>query len=177
MPSSVTTEFERPRYFTGKLLTAEDLELEQRHHVERRRLLNRMLHGAGIVSGLGVAGGPQSVTVAPGFALDPLGREILVSEPEQLAIPACDEAVSVCVLYAEVETDRGTIRETYELVATAAAVPEHAVVLAVVERGAVRTQGRRGRRRLTGAQNAQKTGTSSTATTPNSTRSGRPSLQ
>ena len=113
MPSSVTTEFERPRYFTGKLLTAEDLELEQRHHVERRRLLNRMLHGAGIVSGLGVAGGPQSVTVAPGFALDPLGREILVSEPEQLAIPACDEAVSVCVLYAEVETDRGTIRETY----------------------------------------------------------------
>ena len=130
------TDFERPRYFTGKLLTAEDLELEQRYHLERRHLLNRMLHGAGIVSGLGVTAGDDSVTVAPGFALDPEGREILICEPRQLAIPECDEAVSICVRYAELETERGTIRETYELVATTAPVPENAVVLAVVERGA-----------------------------------------
>jgi hypothetical protein len=134
------TDFERPRYFTGKLLTAEDLELEQRYHLERRRLLNRMLHGAGIVSGLGVTAGSDSVTVGPGFALDPEGREILICEPRQLAIPECDEAVSICVRYAELETGRGTIRETYELVATTAPVPENAVVLAVVERGAAATE-------------------------------------
>jgi hypothetical protein len=34
------TGFERPRYFAGKLVTAEDLELEQRYHIERRCLLN-----------------------------------------------------------------------------------------------------------------------------------------
>jgi hypothetical protein len=138
-------EFERPRYFVGKLLTAEDLELEQSYHIERRRLLNRMLHGTGIVSGLGVVLGRQDVTVSPGLALDPEGREILISDPQQLAIPTCDDAVSICALYTEVETGRGTIRETYELVATTAPVPENAVVLAVVEPGAVGPTQRRRR--------------------------------
>jgi hypothetical protein len=128
------TGFERPRYFVGKLVTAEDFELEQRYHIEKRRLLNRMLQGAGVVSGLGVVEGEQgTVTVAPGFALDPHGREILVSEPQQLAIPDCGEPVSICLLYTEVETDRGTICETYELMASTVPVPEEAVVLGVID--------------------------------------------
>ena len=122
---------ERPRYFAGKLLTAEDYELEQAYHIERRRLLNRMLHGAGVVSGLEVDdGNGGTVTVEPGFALDPQGREILVCEPQKLTIAKGDEQVSICLLYREEETDRGTTRETYELVATTAP-PEDAVVLAV----------------------------------------------
>lgn len=44
------TEFERPREVAGRLLTAEDLELEQRYQLEKRWLLNRALRGAGIVS-------------------------------------------------------------------------------------------------------------------------------
>lgn len=128
------THFERPCYFAGKLVTAEDFELEQRYHIEKRWLLNRMLQRTGIVSGLGVVADEQgTVTVAPGFALDPHGREILVSEPQELTIPACGEPVSVCLLYAEVETDRATIRETYELIVSTAPVPENAVVLRVVE--------------------------------------------
>lgn len=123
---------ERPHYFAGKLLTAEDLELEQAYHIERRRLLNRILHGAGVVSGLTVGeGAGETVTVEPGFALDPRGREILVCEPQKLRIPKSDEQVSVCLLYREEETDRGTICETYELVATTAP-PKDAVVLAVM---------------------------------------------
>jgi hypothetical protein len=128
------TGFERPRYFAGKLVTAEDFELEQAYHIEKRWLLNRMLRGAGIVSGLTVVAGKQgTVTVAPGFALDPHGREILVSEPQRLAIPDCGEPVSICLLYTEVETDRGTICETYELLAATAPVPDKAVVLGVVD--------------------------------------------
>lgn len=130
------TGFERPRYFAGKLVTAEDFELEQRYHIEKRRLLNRMLRGAGIVSGLGVVEGKQgTVVVAPGFALDPHGREILVSEPQQLAIPDCGEPVSICLRYTEVETDRGTIFETYELMVSTVPVPEEAVVLGVIDAG------------------------------------------
>ena len=126
------TGFERPRYFAGKLITAEDFELEQRYYIEKRYLLNRMLHGAGIVSGLSVVAGEQgTVTVAPGLAIDPYGREILVCEPQRLTIPDCDEPVSICLLYTEVDTDRGTIRETYELLASTTPVPE-AVVLDVV---------------------------------------------
>jgi hypothetical protein len=128
------TAFERPRYFAGKLLTAEDLELEQRYHIERRRLLNRMLQGAGVVSGLGVlADAPGSVTVEPGFALDPRGRELLVCEAQQVPIPNSADPVSICLLYKEVETAAGTILETYELLASKAPLPEDAVVLGVIE--------------------------------------------
>lgn len=128
------TGFERPRYFAGKLVTAEEFELEQRYHIEKRWLLNRMLQGAGVVSGLHVVAGERgTVTVAPGFALDPHGREILVCEPQVLAIPDCDEPVSICLVYTEVETERGTIRETYELVASTVAVPEGAVVLGIID--------------------------------------------
>ena len=93
-----------------------------------------MLQGAGIVTGLGVVESEQgTVTVAPGFALDPHGREILVSESQQLAIPDLGEPVSICLLYIEVETDRGTICETYEIMASTVPVPEKAVVLGVIE--------------------------------------------
>ena len=128
------TGFERPRYFAGKLVTAEDFELEQRYHIEKRWLLNRMLQGAGIVSGLDVVPAkPGTVTIEPGLAIDPLGREILITEPQQLAIPDCVEPLSICLLYREMETDHGTIRETYELMAATASVPDEAVVLGVVE--------------------------------------------
>jgi hypothetical protein len=126
-------EFERPRYFAGKVLTAEDLELEQRYHIERRWLLNRELRGPGVVSGLEVTPGEGFVTVEPGFALDSHGREILVAEPRQLAIPDCGEPVFVCLLYAELETDHGTIVETYDLVVSTFPVPTQAVVLSVVD--------------------------------------------
>jgi hypothetical protein len=136
------TGFERPRYFAGKLLTAEDLELGQRYQIEKRWLLNRMLQGVGIVSGLDVVAGPQgTVNVAPGFALDPHGREMLVGEPQQLAIPNCSEPVSICLLYTEMETDHGTICETFELKASTAPAPDEAVVLGVVENGVNRRRG------------------------------------
>src|SRR4051812_36275935 len=102
------TGFERPLYFAGKLLTAEDLELEQSYHIEKRRLLNRMLQGAGVVSGLDVAAGEQgSVTVEPGLAIDGRGREILVCERRRVAIPSCGEPVSISLLYTEEKTDHG----------------------------------------------------------------------
>jgi hypothetical protein len=127
------TGFERPRYFVGKVLTAEDLELEQRYHIEKRWLLNRELRGPGVVSGLEVRPGDGFVTVEPGFALDSNGREILVAEPRQVAIPDCGEPVFVCLLYAEVETDRESTVETYDLMVSTFPVPAQAVVLSVVD--------------------------------------------
>jgi hypothetical protein len=109
--------FERPRYFAGKLVTAADFELEQRYHIEKRLLLNRMLHGPGIVSGLGVT----------------VGDGILVCDSQQLTIPDCAQPVSIYLLYTEEETGSGTVRETYELIAATAPLPEDAVVLSVVD--------------------------------------------
>jgi len=97
-----------------------------------------MLHGPGVVHGFEVTVDKEGVvSVAPGFALDPHGREIEVCEPGQLAIPDGVDPVSICLMYAEVETDRGTVRETDELTA-ATVVPERPLVLAVLEGGVVR---------------------------------------
>ena len=91
--------------------------------------------------GLTVAAGKKGiVSVSPGLALDQRGREIEVCEREELAVPDTVEPISICIRYAEVETDRGTIRETYEL-AAAPVIPDEAIVLAVLEGGALRARG------------------------------------
>lgn len=73
---------ERNHYFSGKLMTVRDFESEQTYFNDKRRLGNRMLHGAGIVSGLGVLlTDNQSFSLEAGMALDYLGREIVVREP------------------------------------------------------------------------------------------------
>lgn len=73
---------ERNHYFYGKLMTVRDFENEQTYMNDKRRLGNRMLHGAGIVSGLGVLlVDNQTFSLEAGMALDYLGREIVVREP------------------------------------------------------------------------------------------------
>lgn len=73
--------YKRVRYFHGMLLTERDFQEEQIYHQEKRRLSNRMLHGWGVVCGLGVKPTiPESskVIITPGTALDCLGNEIVV---------------------------------------------------------------------------------------------------
>jgi hypothetical protein len=73
--------YKRVRYFDGMLLTARDFQEEQIYHQEKRRLLNRMLHGWGVVCGLGVKPtkpASSRVIITPGTALDCLGNEIVV---------------------------------------------------------------------------------------------------
>jgi len=70
--------FRRLNYFTGRLLTADDFQLEQSYHIEHRKLHNRMIHGWGVVSGLDVSTSGSDVHVSPGLALDCEGNEVLV---------------------------------------------------------------------------------------------------
>lgn len=81
---------ERPAFFAGQRLTADDLAAVQRELRELRWLHNRSLHGWGIVFGCQVAGarGDRMVLVRPGFALDALGRELILHQPLTLAIPS-----------------------------------------------------------------------------------------
>jgi len=48
-------QFERPRFYDGRLLTAADLEDEQDYFREKIRLHNRLSHGWGVVTGLKVS--------------------------------------------------------------------------------------------------------------------------
>jgi hypothetical protein len=76
----------RNHFFTGKLLTADDLEQEQSYHRTKHRRHNRLLHGVGIVRGLAVSlepgptGGDAAVVVSPGLAIAPDGEELVVCE-------------------------------------------------------------------------------------------------
>ncbi len=78
----------RVRYAFGMVLGVDDFRQEQVHFAERHSLANRLLHGAGTVSGLrvGVAaaadGSDAVVSVSEGYALSPRGHWIRVDTPQ-----------------------------------------------------------------------------------------------
>ncbi len=81
----------RPHYFYGQLLTEHDFLAEQDFHLRAREALNRRLFGAGVVSGLDVhASGETAISVAPGVALDQLGREIRLDEARVVSLAHFD---------------------------------------------------------------------------------------
>jgi len=73
--------FKRTRYFHGQLMTDREFREEQIYHDGKRKLLNRMLHGWGVVCGLEIA--PKEgcvVTIGCGLAIDAAGNEIYVDQ-------------------------------------------------------------------------------------------------
>lgn len=80
---------ERPSFFNGQRLTASDLTEVQQFHQELRWLHNRSLHSWGIAFGYKVLGnrGDRKVQISAGYAIDCQGRDLILSEPMELAIP------------------------------------------------------------------------------------------
>ena len=79
-------EFSRLRYFHGMLLDDKDFRAEQQYHAGKRRFLNRMLHGSGVVCGLELKGEKDKrwIKVTSGLAFDCSGNEIWVSEEQKI---------------------------------------------------------------------------------------------
>jgi hypothetical protein len=80
---------ERQKFFNGQRLLADDLQYLEAFNREMRWLHNRSLHVPGIGSGLKVYGekGDREVVIGPGYALDNLGREIILTEEHRETIP------------------------------------------------------------------------------------------
>lgn len=108
--------YERNRYFYGKLLSVDDFESEQKYMNDKRRLINRFMHGCGVVCGLNVVPvGDDTISLEAGLALDFSGREILVEKPVLKKIsgidgfsentPGGDGCLYLCIEYAEYEKD------------------------------------------------------------------------
>ena len=116
--------FSRNLYFPGKQLVTRDMEAEQRYFNDKRRLLNSLLHGTGIVCGLNVTAVKQtstagnedgvSVAVEPGLAIDGSGREIVVPEQVYLRLSDLDgfdadigqaKYAFLCLEYAEISRE------------------------------------------------------------------------
>ena len=70
----------RNRFFQGKLLDDRHLDLEQQYANGKRWMLNRLLGGSGVVTGLQVAptADGSALAIGPGVAVDAYGRELVV---------------------------------------------------------------------------------------------------
>jgi hypothetical protein len=136
----------RPRYFFGKSLSVDDFGQEQSYHRTRHRRHNRLVHGHGILRGLGVSLEPQQpgqvtqVHVSPGVAIDPTGEELVVCDPVTRDVSV---AGSVCYLTASLverlvdptpEGEHRSIDESAEI-AVVERVPRGHLAIARLRRG------------------------------------------
>lgn len=109
MNNSQHFPFERNRYYSGKMLTSSDFLAEQTYFNNKRRFINNMMFGSGIVCGCGVVSlDDLSILVESGVAIDEYGREIVIetSVVEKLsAIEGFDSLktndISLCLEYVE----------------------------------------------------------------------------
>jgi len=117
----------RPRFFFGKLFTAEDLAQEQQYVLDKLKRHNRSLHGFGLVSGLKVTTKSGKIAVDPGLALDCQGNEIVIGTIQVISPPSAAEnrgPAYVNIRYAEEQVDpvttggdvnASTIKESFEI--------------------------------------------------------------
>lgn len=86
--------FTRPRFFAGQLLTDTELTALSAYTIEKNRLHNRYLHGAGVVCGMAVEcdGCGPGVIVQPGYALDQLGNDVVLPDATSVDVLALIEA-------------------------------------------------------------------------------------
>ena len=71
----------RNRFFSRKRMAAEDFRIEQRHLINRRRLVNRAILGSGVVFGYALEGAGDS-TYPCGCGEQPRPADVAVEEPD-----------------------------------------------------------------------------------------------
>ena len=105
----------RPHFFPGKLLTSEDLELEQQYVREKLKRHNRSLHGFGIVSGLKVTIKSEEIVIEPGLAIDCEGNEVIIDNEQSVLTPASFDKRTwfVNVRFVEWDDDKGEALPTF----------------------------------------------------------------
>lgn len=92
----------RLRYFNGQFLQDQDFTAEQEYHLDRLRRHNRLLHTPGIADGLTVTVSGTSARVSPGTAIDRHGRQIVLTQPFDVAFASfANQTVLVVISYAE----------------------------------------------------------------------------
>lgn len=103
--------FERNRYYPGKMLVSADFQAEQTYFNNKRRFINNLMYGSGIVCGCGVFNlDDLSIMVESGVAIDGMGREIIIDSSVVKKLSAIEgfdtlvtEQAALCLRYAEEE--------------------------------------------------------------------------
>jgi len=100
--TQAASQFEKNRFFDGKLMTAGDMEAEQQYHAGRLELVTRETTTCGILRGLDVrsiesSDGELTVSVDAGVAIDGSGRPIVVETATTKILP--DPEGNECYLF------------------------------------------------------------------------------
>jgi hypothetical protein len=97
----------RPNFFSGRFLSAEDLQQEQDYVIDKHKRHNRWLHGLGIVTGLHVSTSAGQIVVEPGLALDCVGNELVVDSLKTIATTSVgdEQTIYVSLKYHEEPVD------------------------------------------------------------------------
>jgi len=81
--------FLRLNHFHGLRLESQDFQVGEKYHVDKKKLHNKVFHGAGIIEGymeglrvLGRRRGDMSIDITPGYGIDGEGNDIFLWEPE-----------------------------------------------------------------------------------------------
>ena len=101
--------FERNRYYSGKMLTSSDFQAEQTYFNNKRRFINSLMYGSGVVCGFGVFSlDDLSVLIESGVAVDGMGREIIMESSVVKKLSAVEgfeslhsNMASLCLRYKE----------------------------------------------------------------------------
>src|SRR5215471_1502799 len=98
---NVLVRLERVRYVEGLVLGVDEFQTEQDYFRKRLRRHNLLLHGWGIVYGLGVTthSEPWRVFVDPGYAIDRQGEEIVLDVAQEADARSHGQGRDHCALY------------------------------------------------------------------------------
>jgi hypothetical protein len=81
-------DIRRTNYYDSKFLVEKDFNDEQNYHMDMRRRHNRVLHTAGIATGLNVTQTlARQVSISAGTAIDVNGREVVLLDPKTFDLP------------------------------------------------------------------------------------------
>ena len=108
---------QRLRYFDNLFLQSQDFVDEQSFHLAVRQRDNRLLRVSGVVDGLGVSAHPAeawSVVVAPGSAVDELGRTVLLAGERTLDLRRSSGTQFVYLSYREKPTGASSLTAANE---------------------------------------------------------------
>lgn len=102
----------RLRYYNGQFLQQQDFTDEQEYHLDRLRRHHRLLHTPGIAEGLTVSAtvNTTTATVSAGTAIDRWGRQIVLTEPFDVAFAShANKWVLVVISFHQVEDVDSTV--------------------------------------------------------------------
>jgi hypothetical protein len=94
----------RMHFFDRQFLRATDLQAEQAYHIDRGRGHNIGFHSSGVVEGLLVVPSEveNHVNIEPGWAVDPLGREIVLVASRN-NVPTGGAEIRIWIVYPDPE--------------------------------------------------------------------------